>query len=284
MNNITKKNTNMGVDYLTYKRLEEIPFIRHAFSTKNGGVSEGIYSSMNLSYTRGDEKEKVDENFNRFFSAIGCTLKNVVCSDQIHKTDIVKVDEKVLKELENKEKYSNEGVEARKLENIDGLITNLKNVPLVTSYADCVPLYFVDLKNKAIGLSHSGWRGTVGQIGIKTIEKMKKEYGTEPENVVAVIGPSICKECYEVSKEVTEEFHKAYDGKFDVSKIYDITSEEKRQLDLWEANRQILMLAGVREDNIIVSNVCTSCNCDLLFSHRKTNGKRGNLIAVMEII
>ena len=164
------------------------------------------------------------------------------------------------------------------------MITNLKNVPLVTFYADCVPLYFIDMKNKVIGMSHSGWRGTVKGMGIKTVEALTKEYGTDPKDVMAVVGPSICRECYEVSKDVVDEFHKVYDGKFDVTKIYDITNDEKRQLDLWEANKQILMLAGIKEENIIISSVCTSCNDDLLYSHRKTGGKRGNLVAVMELV
>ncbi len=278
MNNETRLNTVNGVDFLTYKRLEEIPYIKHAFSTKNGGVSEGIYKSMNLSYTRGDIKESVDENFKRFFAATGMTLGGVVLTDQIHKTDVVKVDEELLKEFDGK------SIEERRCANIDGLITNIKNVPLVTSYADCVPLYFVDTKNKAIGLSHSGWRGTVASMGIKTIEAMKKEYNTNPEDVIVVVGPSICRECYEVSKEVADEFYRAYDGKFDVSKIYDITSEDKRQLDLWEANKQILLLAGIKEENIVVSGICTSCHDGLIFSHRKTDGKRGNLVAVLEIV
>ncbi|MBE5935295.1 MAG: peptidoglycan editing factor PgeF [Lachnospiraceae bacterium] len=284
MNSITTLNKVDGVEFLTYKELEKISFIKHAFSTKNGGVSEGIYKSMNLSYTRGDNKENVDENYRRFFSAIGCTLENVALTDQIHKTDIIKVDEEKLHELNEKASIKGKKIEGRKFDNIDGLITNLKNVPLVTSYADCVPLYFVDKKNKAIGLSHSGWRGTVAGMGIKTIEAMKEAYGTNPDDVVAVVGPSICKDCYEVSKEVVDEFHIMYDGKFDVTSIYTITSNDKRQLDLWEANKNILLLAGIRLENIIISSVCTSCNDDLLFSHRKTQGKRGNLIAVLEIV
>ena len=282
MNNKTRLNNVNGVEYLTYNRLEQISFIRHAFSTKKGGVSKGIYESMNLSYTRGDNKKSVDENYRRFFDAAGFTLKNVVLTDQIHKTDIVKVDEEVLSKINSKSDTFD--VEKRRLDSIDGLITNMVNVPLVTSYADCVPLYFVDTKNKAIGLSHSGWRGTVAGMGIKTVEAMKREYGSNEQDIVAVIGPSICRECYEVSKDVVDEFHKMYDGKFDVNKIFDITSEDKRQLDLWEANRQILLLAGLKEENIVVSGVCTSCHDDLLFSHRKTNGKRGNLVAVMEIV
>ena len=280
MNNNTILNRNNGVEYLTYSRLENIPFIKHAFSTKEGGVSEGIFSTMNLSFTRGDDIDKVKENYRRFFDAVGFALNNMVMSDQIHETDIMKIDEKKINEINEESK----GIEDRVCKNIDGLITNLPNVPLVTFYADCVPLYFVDTVNKAIGLSHSGWRGTVKGMGIKTVEAMVREYGSNPENIVAVVGPSICQECYEVSKDVVDEFHKEYYDKFDVSSIYYEKENGKMQLNLWEANRQILLLAGLKSENIVISNVCTSCHSDLLFSHRKTNGKRGNLIAVMEIV
>ena len=280
MKNNTILNRNNGVDYLTYSRLENIPFIKHAFSTKEGGVSEGIFSTMNLSFTRGDDIDKVKENYRRFFDAVGFALNNMVMSDQIHETDIMKIDEKKINEINEESK----GIEDRVCKNIDGLITNLPNVPLVTFYADCVPLYFVDTVNKAIGLSHSGWRGTVKGMGIKTVEAMVREYGSNPENIVAVVGPSICQDCYEVSKEVVDEFHKEYYDKFDVSSIYYEKENGKMQLNLWEANRQILLLAGLKSENIVISNVCTSCHSDLLFSHRKTNGKRGNLIAVMEIV
>lgn len=280
MNNNTILNRNNGVAYLTYRRLDNIPFIKHAFSTKEGGVSEGIFSTMNLSFTRGDDIDKVKENYRRFFDAVGFALNNMVMSDQIHETDIMKIDEKKINEINEESK----GIEDRVCKNIDGLITDLLNVPLVTFYADCVPLYFVDTVNKAIGLSHSGWRGTVKGMGIKTVEAMIREYGSNPENIVAVVGPSICQECYEVSKDVVDEFHKEYDDKFDVSSIYYEKENGKMQLNLWEANRQILLLAGLKSENIVISNVCTSCHSDLLFSHRKTNGKRGNLIAVMEIV
>ena len=113
---------------------------------------------------------------------------------------------------------------------------------------------------------------------------MNREYGSKPENIVAVVGPSICQDCYEVSKEVVEGFDKECDGRFDVNSIYYAKDNGKMQLNLWEANRQILLLAGLKPENIVVSNVCTSCHSDLLFSHRKTNGKRGNLVAIMEIV
>lgn len=279
MNKFTTSNKVDNVEFLMFNRLNEIPFIRHGFSTKNGGVSKGIFATMNLSFSRGDEKEAVLTNYHRLFNAIGLNLDNMVMSDQIHETDIMKIDEAKLKEINE----NSNGLEDRVCKNIDGLITNVPGVPLVTFYADCVPLYFVDTVNRAIGLSHSGWRGTVKGMGIKTVEAMNREYGSKPEDIVAVVGPSICQECYEVSKEVVDEFHRAYDGMFDVSNIYYAKDNGKMQLNLWEANRQILLLAGLKPENIVISNVCTSCHSDLLFSHRKTNGKRGNLVALLEL-
>jgi YfiH family protein len=184
------------------------------------------------------------------------------------------------------------------LADIDGLVTNEKNVVLSTSYADCVPLFFVDERNEAIGLSHSGWRGTVGKIGAKTVEKMKKEFGTNPNDLKVMIGPSICQDCYEVSQDVKE----AFDGFVSVETIMQMQQKErdeveqmlksvfidkpmkKYQLDLWMANKLILMEAGIPEEQIGVSCVCTCCNSTLLYSHRASQGKRGNLSAFLEII
>ena len=145
-----------------------------------------------------------------------------------------------------------------------------------------MPLFFVDTKRKAIGLSHSGWRGTVGKMGKKTVDKMKEEFGTKPEDIIAVIGPSICQDCYEVSRDVAEEFMKIL-NKVQLKTVLDKKKDEKYQLNLWEANRYILMEAGIPEGNITISNVCTCCNSDLLFSHRKTNGHRGNLCGFLKI-
>ena len=170
----------------------------------------------------------------------------------------------------------------RKFHDVDGMITNEPGVVLATFYADCVPLYFVDKKNKAIGLSHSGWRGTVGKIGAVTIEKMKEEFGSDVDDIVVAIGPSICQDCYEVSVDVIEEFKKAFDEKH-WGKLFYQKSEEKYQLNLWEANKIIFMEAGIREEHISMPGICTCCNPEFLFSHRASHGKRGNLAAFLGI-
>ena len=158
---------------------------------------------------------------------------------------------------------------------IDGLITNEPGIILSTFFADCVPLYFVDTKNKAIGMSHSGWRGTVNRMGKVTIDAMKEAYGTNPKDLVCAIGPSICVDCYEVSLDVAEAFMEAF--KDNTKEILYAKENGKYQLNLWRANELILLEAGVRKENIATTNLCTACNEKYLFSHRASHGKRGNL-------
>lgn len=269
---MTLKNVNT-VPYLTYNSLEEINFIRHGFSTRLGGVSEGIFSSMNLAFNRGDDPNRVTENYKRLCFSIGLDYESLVASAQDHHTFVRRVGKE------------NVGVGIRKprdMESVDALITNEKGVTLVTYYADCTPLFFVDIEKKAIGLAHAGWRGTVGRIGEKVIEKMTAEFGTDPEDLVCAVGPAISKCCYEVDKSCADEFYQLED--LDNSKFIFPKENNKYMIDLLETNRQILIKAGVRESNITVSDLCTRCNSDLLWSHRATNGQRGTMCAMMGII
>ena len=158
----------------------------------------------------------------------------------------------------------------------------MPGICLVTFYADCVPLFFVDPVHRAIGLSHSGWRGTVGRMGKVTLELMQEQYGTDPTQVFAAIGPSICQECYEVSGDVIGEFQEAFDESLWQELFYEKT-DGKYQLDLWRANQIVLTEAGVRREQIAVTNVCTHCNPDILFSHRSTGTARGNLSAFLAL-
>lgn len=260
-----------GVPFLQFNAFNECGIVSHGFSTRVGGVSEGIYASMNLSYTRGDKEEAVTENFIRFAKALEVSPENYVFSDQTHTTNI-----RVVTEEDRGKGFTR----PRDYHDIDGLVTNVKGLVLATFYADCVPLYFVDVKNSAIGLSHSGWKGTVGEIGRKTIEIMEKEYGSKPEDILVAIAPSICRECYEVSEDVAMEFKKIFPEE-EHDRIMDNKRNGKYQLDLWECNKRILLRAGIREENLSVTNICTCCNSELLFSHRASHGKRGNLGAFL---
>lgn len=253
--------------YLSYPLLEKTELVKHGFSTRLGGVSKGIYSSMNLSFAQGDNEDDVRENYRRMAVTLEVNERNFVKPIQTHTTNVHKVDWK------NKD---------NKFQDVDGLVTNVPEICLVTTYADCVPLFFLDPVHKAIGLSHSGWRGTVGKIGEVTLKKMKEEYGTKPEDVIAAIGPSICQDCYEVSEDVICKFKEAFDKSFWNELFYE-KENKKYQLNLWKANEIIMQEAGVKRENIAVTNVCTNCNSNFLHSHRATGGKRGALAAFMAL-
>ena len=264
---------NKGVVWLSYPAFEKFPDIVQAFSTRLGGVSQGIYSSMNLSFTRGDDDAAVHENYRRFAAAVGFEAEDIVTSDQTHTANVRVITE---------EDRGNGITKPRQYTDVDGMITNVPGLVLATFYADCVPLYFVDPVHHAIGLSHSGWRGTVAKIGAVTVERMREEYGSDPGDIYSAIGPSICQDCYEVSEDVIQEFRNAF-GRKDWDVLFYRKENGKYQLNLWEANRIIMQEAGIREEHISMPGICTCCNPEFLFSHRASHGKRGNLGAFLGI-
>lgn len=269
--NIPRECQCNDVTVLKFPLLEGLPDVEHIFTTKEGGVSKGDYATMNVSFTRGDDREAVLENYRRIAGIFDVGLEDIVCSHQTHTTNVRRV---------TKEDGGKGVVFDRDYEDVDGLITNEKNLVLCTMYADCVPLYFVDVKNRAIGLSHSGWKGTAGQMGKRTLERMAEEFGTKPEDVYAAIGPSICMDCYEVSSDVIEAFSLIFTEQ-EMSQICYQKENGKYQLDLWKANEIILINAGVLKEHIEVTRLCTHCNSDRMFSHRKVGDKRGNLGAFL---
>lgn len=264
-----------GVTFLTYPALDRLNMIRHGFSTRLGGVSQGIYSSMNLSFTRGDSRDAVMENYGRMAKALGTEPENIVTSDQTHTTNVRKVTAQ----------DAGCGItRPRPYKDVDGMITDVPGLVLATFYADCVPLYFVDPVRRVIGLSHSGWRGTVNKMGKVTAEAMTREYGSRPEDMITAIGPSICQDCYEVSEDVAEAFSKAFPGENILKKGRVSREGQKYQLDLWKSNQRVLLEAGIKKEHISLPGICTCCNPNFLFSHRASNGKRGNLGAFLQII
>lgn len=265
-------NQEGSLVYLTFPILEETGAVKHLFSTRMGGVSEGIYSSMNLSYTRGDKKEAVDENFRRIAAALGCSVEDMVCSDQTHTTNL-----RIVGRADGGKGITR----ARDYSDVDGLLTDEPGVYLATFFADCVPLYFVDTKRKAIALAHSGWRGTVARMGRCVVEKMREAYGTDPADLVAAVGPSICQTCYEVSEDVAAAFAAAFAKPGQEREILLAKGGGKYQLDLWRANEIVLTEAGIPEENIQATDLCTCHNARYLFSHRASHGQRGNLGAFL---
>lgn len=266
-------NERAGVGYLTFPSLERFGFVRHAFSTRIGGVSRDEYASMNLNFGRGDPDENVTENYRRFCGAAGFDYHTLVASSQDHHTFIRRV---------TAENYGNGIWKPKDMQSVDGLITNEPNVTLVTYYADCVPLFFLDPEKRAIGLAHAGWRGTVAKIAEKAVEAMVREFGSNPQNIIAAVGPSIGPCCFEVDAPVYGEFIKMTElapQAFIVEK-----SGGKYRIDLWEANRRVLLNAGIPSENITIAQLCTKCNAQWLYSHRASGGKRGGLAAMMCII
>lgn len=255
-----------GVVYYSFPQIDACPFIKAGLSTRLGGVSNGIYAAMNLSYTRGDTKEAVDENFRRICDAMGLPFDGVVISAQEHHTNLQNVTAKDCAK----------GITFTGFKDVDGLLTDEAGVVLCTQYADCVPLVFADPTKHVVAASHAGWRGTVDEIGRLTVERMHSDYGCDPADILVGIAPSIGKCCFEVDTPVYDAFHKmkVFDGN-----CFTADGNDKFHIDLWEVNRRVLLSAGVKADNITVTDLCTRCYPDLFWSHRKTGPDRGSLAA-----
>lgn len=258
-----------NVAYYIITSFEETGLVKHGFSTREGGVSDGCYSSMNLRFNCDDTCENVLENFGIIADTLGMDKNRLVLSKQVHEDNIHTVTEN---DIGNGITYEN------KFTSVDALITDKKGIPIVTLFADCVPLFFLDKKQRVIALAHSGWRGTVQRIGQKTVEKMKHDYASRAEDIIAAIGPSI-QEChFEVSDDVAEFFINEFGC--DTAVKYG----DRYHVNMQLAIKKQLIESGLAPDSIDDSGICTYCNSDMLFSHRKTNGQRGNMGAFMELI
>jgi len=268
-NVVPVKADGTELEYLTFPALENIKGVKHLITTRLGGVSQGEFSSMNLSFTRGDKEEAVRANYERIARVLGCQVDDMVASHQTHTTNIRKVT------AQDKGKGI---VRARDYENVDGLMTGERGLVLVTYYADCVPLFFVDPVHGAIGLAHSGWRGTVNRMGEHMVRAMERCFGSRAEELYTAIGPSICQNCYEVSEDVAAQFQAVLGNKV----LLPGKRPGKYQLDLWLANELILRQAGIT--HIEVTDICTCHNSDYLFSHRANGDRRGNFGAFLALL
>lgn len=267
-----KINKKEDLVYITFPRLESCGVVKHIFSTRLGGASEGQYKTMNTSFSNGDNFEHVEENYRRLCGAVGIDVSNLVLSKQTHTNNVRIVTKNDCGTGYTKPSFSD----------VDGLITNQSGVALVTQYADCTPLLFCDPIKRVCATSHAGWRGTVAQIGKVTVEKMIQNFECNASDIIAAIGPCICQKCYEVDAPVFDAF---VSSGIDITNVFrEGRDKEHYMLDLVQANKNILISAGIKEENIDISDVCTCCNADELHSHRATGGKRGNLAAIIELI
>lgn len=226
-----------------------------AQSTREGGVSAKPFKSLNLGLSVQDEEQNVLKNRELFFGALRIPLEQLAKSHQVHGTDVLVVDQPG-----SNEKY-------------DAQITNKPDVFLVASIADCTPVLIYDPVHKAVAAIHAGWRGTVGGIVTKTLAKMNEEYGTLGSDCKAFIGACISYKNFEVGEDVAQHFDASL-KRFD-------TEKEKWFVDLKAANKAQLLAAGLKPENIEVSEYCTVENNDLFFSHRKERGKTGRMMVVI---
>lgn len=264
-NTLTAHEKN-GVVYYSFPQMDAYPFLRAGISTRRGGVSEGTFATMNLSYTRGDDPARVDENFARICDAMGLPVDGVVISAQEHHTNLQNVTAA----------DRGKGKSLPGLQDVDGLLTDEPGVVLCTQYADCVPLLFADPQKRVVAASHAGWRGTVAEIGRCTVERMQRDYGCDPADILAGIAPSIGKCCFEVDAPVYDAFRKMQ--VFDDA-CFTARAGDKFHIDLWEVNRRVLLSAGIKAEHITVTDLCTRCHPDLFWSHRFTGPDRGSLAA-----
>ncbi len=259
-------------EWISFENLEATKMVKHCFTTRLGGVSEGVYESLNLGFNRGDLEENVLKNYEIVVEALDFTKNAFVTADQTHSAHILHVTQE----------HKGMGVYKEKAyKEIDALITKETNIPLVIFGADCVPIYFLDPVKKVIALAHCGWEGTYKRLAEKTLKSMVEDYGSNPVDVVVAIGPSISQKCFEVEEDVLELFQKNIDFTDEYTK-QEADKEGKYYIDLWEINARLLRDMGVVD--IEISGLCTVCRDDLFFSHRAMGMNRGSMVGVMELL
>lgn len=269
-----KVNREGAVYFITFPSFDQTGLVRHLYSTRRGGVSQGVLGPMNLGFSRGDSLPNVMENYRRICYVSGIYPGDMVFSDQVHKDTVLAVDAR----------DRGKGImKPKEMQDVDALVTNTPEVCLVTTHADCVPLFFLDPVKKAIGLAHAGWRGTLLEIGRKTVEKMTECYGCDPGDILGGIGPSIGPCCFEVGQDVSTLFEVMFPD-WEDKIILPGRAEDKKQIDLWETNRLIMMQAGLKPENITVTDLCTRCEAEYFHSHRRMGNARGTQMAFLELI
>ncbi len=259
--------TDGDLQYYTIDEFEKTGLVKHCFTTRLGGVSKNEYESMNLRFNCDDSRENIIENYRIICDEINIYYKNLVLSHQVHEDNIIKV---------GKDDCGNGITKPQKFSSADALITAERGVPIAVFGADCVPVYLLDTENAAIGLAHSGWKGTVCGIAAKTAEKMTAEFNSEPKKMLAAIAPSIRLCHFEVGDEVADIFREKFGE--DV-----LEKHEKYHVNMQLAIKKQLISTGILPENIIDSGICTFCRNDLFYSHRRTGGRRGVMAAIAEL-
>ena len=248
-----------------------LPHAWAVFSTKKGGTSSRDFCGLNMALHVGDDIQSVLDNRRRFAQAAGFSFDNVVCAQQVHGINVEQVG--------FKERGKGAGSYEDAIPDTDAMITAEQGVILAAFFADCVPVYIADPVKGVVALAHAGWKGTLNGIVGQTLQRMQKDNGTDPSDCFAFIGPSIGPCCYEVSRELACTFEKKG---FPVGCSY-TGLKEKWMLDLWEANKKDLIVAGLSPQNIEISGICTVCWDTRFFSHRRDAGRTGRMAAFISL-
>lgn len=258
------RTTSDKVVYYTIPAFTKSGLVEHGFTTRHGGVSKGSFSSLNLAFHVGDEIDKVRQNRAVVASLFGIDIGQWVAGEQIHDNRV---------HLVTKDDLGKGATTiTTALPVTDALITNVPGIMLSSYYADCVPIFFLDAKNRAIGLAHAGWKGTHARIGRLTLLRMMQEFQTNPSECQIAIGPSIGPCCYEVDRYVYEKFAEEFPTHHQFLTPADA---DKWLLDLWQVNKQDFIDLGVQDHQITMSGLCTSCHVQDFFSYRKESGVTG---------
>lgn len=252
------KNRTKDIEFFTSPNLSSLGFVKHFYSTRTGGISEGAFESMNLGLYTGDVPENIEYNLNIIFNAAGMHRNKTTYLKQEHSDKFYVVSSENYTEIRGR--------------GGDALITSERGIAIGVFTADCVPVVLVDAENSIAAVIHAGWKGTELKITGKVIDYMKSNMGTNPVNIYAAIGPSIGPCCFEVGPEVAERFTW-------VSK-----RENKFYVDLWKENIMQMTGCGVLEEKIDSSRICTCCNPKTVFSYRKESGNTGRMGAFIELI
>lgn len=251
-----------GLQYIQFKRLLEYKNIEHCFTLKP------LDLASNATYE--EKRLELEENLSVLSKEFGFNIENICRPKQTHTDRVEKVED------------GDEGIYIQKFDDVDGFVTNKKNKVLMLSFADCTPLLFYDPVKNVIGNTHSGWKGTLQTIGVRTVEKMISEYDCKVEDIICCIGPHIRKCHFEVDKDVRDLFYNKFK---DLEGIEDIISynEEKNKyyIDTAEINKQILLNIGLKEENITDSNICTVCNSDVCHSYRTEKELSGRAVTII---
>ena len=259
----TRIQNNNGVCYLEYPMFDALP-VRAATSTRLGGVTpDPFVGAMNLSLNpQKDDPANVRENYRLFCDATGFSMERIVPASQFHHDNI---------RIATAADGGSGIVRPLPYSDVDGLVTNEKRLALAVFGADCVPLLFADKKGRAVGACHCGWKGTYFGLAAKTVKTLKQQYGVLPDDLSIVMGPCIHLCCYEVSETLAQDFQSRFPG---LPQHAIQENGDKPHLDLTAVNRYILEKAGVPASRIFISDLCTCCHKDELFSHRGYGGKR----------